>query len=85
MEEGFVEEGKERKPIISDEWTKPQEIWSCTTCRACMTECPVGNEHIPKIIKYRRYLTLMEGAIAPEAQLTLQNLEKNSEPLGRRL
>ena len=82
VEEGFVPEGKERKPIISDEWTKPAEIWSCTTCRACMTECPVGNEHIPKIIEYRRYLTLMEGNIAPEAQLTLQNLEKNSNPWG---
>lgn len=82
VEEGFVEEGKERQPIISDKWTKPEEIWSCTTCRACMTECPVGNEHIPKIIEYRRYLTLMEGNIASEAQLTLQNLEKNSNPWG---
>jgi len=82
IEEGFVEEGKEREAIISEKWTKPEEIWSCTTCRACMTECPVGNEHIPKIIDYRRYLTLMEGNIAPEAQLTLQNLEKNSNPWG---
>jgi len=82
VEEGFVEPGKEREPIISDKWTTPAEVWSCTTCRACMTECPVGNEHIPKIIEYRRYLTLMEGSIAPEAQLTLQNLEKNSNPWG---
>ena len=82
VEEGFVEKGKERQPIISEKWTKPEEIWSCTTCRACMTECPVGNEHIPKIMEYRRYLTLMEGALTPEAQTTLQNFEKNSNPWG---
>jgi len=82
VEEGFVPEGKERQPIIGDKWTKPEEVWACTTCRACMTECPVGNEHIPKIIEYRRYITLMEGNIAPEAQLTLQNMEKNSNPWG---
>jgi len=82
VEEGFMEPGKERQPIISDKWTKPEEIWACTTCRACMTECPVGNEHIPKIMEYRRYLTLMEGALTPEAQTTLQNFEKNSNPWG---
>lgn len=33
-------------------------LWSCTTCRACMEVCPVGNEHIPDIIDMRRYLTM---------------------------
>jgi len=81
-EEGLLPKDKERVPIISEKWTTAEEVWSCTTCRACMTECPVGNEHIPKIIEYRRYLTLMEGNIPGEAQLTLQNLEKNSNPWG---
>ncbi len=82
VEEGLKKEGEEREPIISDKWTSFDEIWSCTTCRACMTECPVGNEHIPKIIEYRRYLTLMEGNLPSEAQTALQNLEKNSNPWG---
>jgi len=82
VEEGLKKEDEEREPIISDKWTSFDEIWSCTTCGACMMECPVGNEHIPKIIEYRRYLTLMEGNLPAEAQTALQNLEKNSNPWG---
>ena len=39
----------------------PDVLWSCTTCRACMEVCPVGNEHIPAIIDMRRYMALSEG------------------------
>ena len=37
------------------------ELWSCTTCGACMEECPVLIEHVPTITDMRRYLVLSEG------------------------
>jgi Fe-S oxidoreductase len=55
-------------------------IWSCTTCGACEQACPVFNEHIQEIVDYRRGLVMMQGAIAPEVQLALKNLETNSNP-----
>lgn len=63
-------------------WITEQELWACTTCRACVTECPVGIEHIDHIVDMRRYLTLMEGKISPEAQTALRNIENNSNPWG---
>ncbi|HYK91418.1 MAG TPA: (Fe-S)-binding protein, partial [Acidobacteriota bacterium] len=35
-----------------------EELWACTTCRACMEECPVMIEHVPAIMDMRRYLVL---------------------------
>jgi Fe-S oxidoreductase len=55
-------------------------IWSCTTCGACETSCPVFIEHIQEIVDYRRGLVMMQGAIAPEVQLAMKNLETNSNP-----
>ena len=84
LEEGFKMPGAERKPLIGTEKNQQStdEIWACTTCRACQYECPVMNEHIQKIVDYRRYLTLMEGNLPSEGQVALQNIEKNSNPWG---
>src|SRR5438046_10333759 len=38
-------------------------IWACTTCYACVYECPVMNEHVPKIIEMRRHLVLDPGGV----------------------
>ena len=69
------------KPVIGN-WITEQELWACTTCRACVTECPVGIEHIDHIVEMRRNLTLMEGKISAEAQTALRNIENNSNPWG---
>src|SRR5690606_39765855 len=50
--------------------------------RNCEEICPVGNEHVDKIIDLRRYLVLTEGDVAPEAQRTFQNIERQSNPWG---
>jgi len=57
-------------------------LWSCTTCRACMEVCPVGNEHIPAIIDMRRYMTLTEGEIGFGASKALKKMEKSGNPWG---
>ena len=58
------------------------EIWSCTNCAACMENCPVQIEHVPKINDMRRYKILMEGSMANELQTSFSNMENNSNPYG---
>ncbi|MCR8657412.1 (Fe-S)-binding protein [Paenibacillus endoradicis] len=67
--------------LIGDVMTE-EEIWSCTTCRNCEEQCPVGNEHVDKIIDMRRHLVLMEGSMPTDAQRALQNIERQSNPWG---
>ncbi|GAW93114.1 heterodisulfide reductase-related iron-sulfur binding cluster [Calderihabitans maritimus] len=57
-------------------------IWSCTTCRSCMEQCPALVEHVPKTIGLRRYLVLMESKFPSEVQLVFRNLENNANPWG---
>jgi Fe-S oxidoreductase len=59
-----------------------EEIWSCTTCGNCEEQCPVGNEHIDKIIDLRRHLVLMEGRLPADGQRALQNIERQGNPWG---
>lgn len=59
-----------------------ETIWACTTCGACLEECPVLIEQMPKIIKMRRHLVEM-GASFPEELLNLfENMEQRSNPWG---
>jgi Fe-S oxidoreductase len=72
-------------PLIGDakEGTICEEaIWSCTTCGACTTVCPVLIEQMPKIVKLRRHL-VQEKAKFPEELLNLfENMEQRSNPWG---
>lgn len=76
---------QDKKPeeleLIGDVMTEA-EIWSCTTCRNCEDQCPVGNEHVDKIIDLRRHLVLMQGSIPHEGQRALQNIERQGNPWG---
>ena len=59
-----------------------EAIWSCTTCGACTSVCPVLIEQMPKIIKLRRHL-VQEKAQFPEELLNLfENMEQRSNPWG---
>ncbi|WAH36895.1 (Fe-S)-binding protein [Alicyclobacillus dauci] len=59
-----------------------EEIWACTTCRACEEACPVANEHVQDIIDLRRHLVLTEGKASPEVNKVFQNLERQSNEWG---
>jgi Fe-S oxidoreductase len=61
---------------------KEEIIWDCTTCRACENACPVFIQHVPKIIKMRQNLVMMEGKLPSSMQTALQNLETNYNPWG---
>jgi Fe-S oxidoreductase len=60
----------------------PDVLWSCTTCGACVEECPVDIEHVDAIIDMRRYEVLMESRFPTEAGLLLRNLENQGDPWG---
>ncbi|MCI3922773.1 hypothetical protein MO973_21320 [Paenibacillus sp. TRM 82003] len=59
-----------------------EEIWACTTCRNCEDQCPVGNEHVDKIVDLRRHLVLMEGRMPHDGQRAMQNIERQGNPWG---
>lgn len=59
-----------------------EEIWSCTTCKACDEACPVGIEILDKILDMRRYLSLMESDFPTELGQAYRNLENSSNPWG---
>ncbi|GHH99928.1 (Fe-S)-binding protein [Neobacillus kokaensis] len=67
--------------LIGDVITE-EELWACTTCRNCEDQCPVGNEHVDKIIDLRRYLVMTEGSMPHEATRYFQNIERQSNPWG---
>ncbi len=56
------------------------ELWSCTTCRACMTECPAMIEHVDDIVNLRRKLALVEGDVPEGVQTVLTGIERNGNP-----
>ncbi|NJD22020.1 MAG: 4Fe-4S dicluster domain-containing protein [Melioribacter sp.] len=60
---------------ISDE-----ELWACTTCMACVYECPVTIEHVDSIIDMRRNLVLGESNFPPELNVVFKNIETNFTP-----
>jgi len=57
-------------------------LWSCTTCGACVEECPVDIEHVDHIVNMRRFQVLVESEFPPELGNTFRNLEKAGNPWG---
>lgn len=74
-------EGEEEKKFLGGVLDE-EEIWACTTCRACREQCPNMNEHANKIMQLRRAYVLDESDFPAEAQLTFTNMERNSNPWG---
>jgi Fe-S oxidoreductase/nitrate reductase gamma subunit len=56
-------------------------LWSCTTCRACEENCPMGIEHLDAIIGMRQYLTMMESSFPQEVVKVFKGLENNGNYL----
>jgi Fe-S oxidoreductase len=60
----------------------PDVLWSCTTCGACVEQCPVDIEHVDHIVDMRRYQVLIESSFPSEAGTMLKNLENKGNPWG---
>lgn len=60
----------------------PQALWDCTTCGACVQQCPVDIEHVDHIVDMRRNQVLMESAFPDELGPMFTKLEKQANPWG---
>lgn len=67
------------KNLVHD-YISPQELWACTTCMACVQECPVMIDHITPIIDLRRNLVMMESEFPSEMNTVFRNMENNESP-----
>ncbi len=72
---------EELEPLMGDTYTE-DEIWTCTSCGACMHVCPVKNEHLPKIFGLRQSRVLMEAKFPEELNQFFKSMETNSNPWG---
>ncbi|MEV4705617.1 (Fe-S)-binding protein [Actinoplanes sp. NPDC049316] len=74
------------RPLIGTEAENgvidPDVLWSCTTCGACVEQCPVDIEHVDHIVDMRRYQVLIESSFPAEAGVMLRNLENKGNPWG---
>ena len=60
----------------------PDVLWSCTTCGACVEQCPVDIEHVDHIVDMRRYQVLIESEFPAELGGLFKNLENKGNPWG---
>ncbi|WP_062227755.1 DUF3483 domain-containing protein, partial [Aureimonas frigidaquae] len=77
--------GMETAIIGQDALIHPDTLWSCTTCRACVEECPMMIEHVDAIVDLRRFQVLERGAVPDKAEDLLARTRTQDEPGGRRL
>jgi len=68
--------------IITEGLLDPDTLWSCTTCRACVEECPMMIEHVDAIVDMRRFQTLERGLTPNKGAETLDNLIATDNPNG---
>ena len=66
--------------VLLDNYITEDELWACTSCRACVTECPVSIDQLDIINELRRGLVLNEGRFPEEVQPTFESLEINASP-----
>lgn len=65
---------------LLDDWITEEELWACTSCRACVQECPVSIDQLDIINELRRDLVLMEARFPDELAPALTSLERNGSP-----
>ncbi len=72
----FVDDGKQ----LLNDYISPEELWACTSCNACVEECPVNIDPLSIIIDMRRYLVMEESAAPQELNMMMTNIENNGAP-----
>ena len=72
----FTDDGK----TLLTNYITPEELWACTSCNACVQECPVNIDPLSIIVDMRRYLVMEQSAAPSELNLTFTNIENNGAP-----
>ena len=74
--------GRWSAPLEQGGVIDPDVLWSCTTCGACVEQCPVDIEHVDHIVDMRRYQVLIESEFPSEVGVLFRNLENKGNPWG---
>jgi len=72
----FKEDGKQ----LLNDYITPEELWACTSCNACVEECPVNIDPLSIIMDMRRYLVMEQSAASAELNGMMTNIENNGAP-----
>ncbi len=70
----------ENKKLVSEYYITDAELWACTSCMACVQECPVNIEHVNPIVDMRRFLVQSESRFPEELMTVFGNMENNGAP-----
>lgn len=70
----------EAKKLVSEHYITDAELWACTSCLACVQECPVNIEHVNSIVDMRRHLVQSESRFPEELMTVFGNMENNGAP-----
>lgn len=73
-------DGVQGVPKLVGETISDEVLWACTSCGACVEECPVHIEHVPKITNMRRHLVMEESRLPSTLQDAMKSLEDRSHP-----
>lgn len=68
------------KQLLGDDYIKEEEIWACTSCNACVEECPVNIDPLSIIMEMRQYLVMEQSAAPQELNAMMSNVENNGAP-----
>ena len=69
----FKDDGKQ----LLNDYITPEELWACTSCNACVEECPVDIDPLSIIMDMRRYLVMEQSAAPQELNMMMTNVENN--------
>jgi heterodisulfide reductase subunit C len=69
----------DNKSLLND-YITPEELWACTSCNACVEECPVNISPLSIIMDMRRYLVMEQSAAPMPINAMMTNIENNGAP-----
>ncbi len=72
----FKDDGKQ----LLNDYITPEELWACTTCNACVEECPISIDPLSIIMEMRQYLVMEQSAAPTELNTMMTNIENNGAP-----
>lgn len=78
-EEGEKVSNVETAPLYENLFSE-NELWSCTTCYACVHECPAMIEHVDDIVDMRRHLTMIASEVPQGVKRVLEGVERQGNP-----
>ena len=65
---------------LIDDYISREELWACTSCNACVEECPISIDPLSIILDMRRYLVMEEASAPAELNNMMSNIENNGAP-----